>query len=240
MGWAWGVLHARSDSYWSRWLSRAVCKSPAPRPRPHFPRGRLQDPRRSPPTHHGRPAQPCHRRPPSGRSHQHRRRPPLHRPRLAQIPDRPRPHKMNPDRSRSCKRPCDPNGQPTCLLGVLLPRHPNSSALSGIRAVSPQPADRTAKRKRFHQHEPIRLSPVGSHPRIASAPAGRCRRRVPYGGPLRTSRLPPARPGPVRRPGARSAATRGGTHRSLYRVAAPCPPRQPNEPTSPVGPCAES
>ncbi|MFE9313218.1 ISAs1 family transposase [Streptomyces sp. NPDC006706] len=71
-------------------------ESPAPRPRPNLPRGRLQDPRRSPPTHHGRPAQPCHRRPPSGRPHQHRRRPPLHRPRLPQIPDRPRPHRPMP------------------------------------------------------------------------------------------------------------------------------------------------
>ncbi|MET7354773.1 ISAs1 family transposase [Streptomyces mirabilis] len=85
-------------------------KSPAPRPRPHFPRGRLQDPRRLPPTHHGRPAQPRHRRPPSGRSHQHRRRPPLHRPRLPQTPDRPRPHRMNPNGPRSRKGPCIQTG----------------------------------------------------------------------------------------------------------------------------------
>jgi len=40
-------------------------KSPAPRPRPHLPRGRLQDPRRPSPAHPGRPAQSRPRRPPS-------------------------------------------------------------------------------------------------------------------------------------------------------------------------------
>ncbi|MFF7534483.1 hypothetical protein ACFZB2_36060 [Streptomyces bobili] len=46
-----------------------------------------------------------HRRPPSGRPHQHRRRPTPHRSRLAKAPDRPRHHRMNPDRPRSCKGP---------------------------------------------------------------------------------------------------------------------------------------
>lgn len=80
-------------------------KPSAPRPRPDVPRGRLQDPCRPSPAHHGRPAQPRHRRPPSRRPHQHRRRPTSHRPRLTKAPGRPRPHRMKPGRPRSGNSP---------------------------------------------------------------------------------------------------------------------------------------
>lgn len=50
-------------------------KPSAPRPRPHLPRGRLEDPHGPPAPDHGRTPQPRHRRPPPGRTDQHRRRP---------------------------------------------------------------------------------------------------------------------------------------------------------------------
>ncbi|MCM1972635.1 ISAs1 family transposase [Streptomyces sp. G1] len=65
------------------WIRRPLAhREPAsPRPRPHLPRGRLEDPYPPPAPRHGRPAQPRRRRPPPGRPHQYRSRPPPHRPR---------------------------------------------------------------------------------------------------------------------------------------------------------------